>query len=122
MLYGPAIFFAKASLFLLYLRLFSPDRWTRNLIYGGLIITFTFYLATTIAFGALCIPRQAETWAEAAFSPHCHQVLVMIYVQGVFNVVSDFYVLVIPIPVVLKLQLPIQKKIGICAIFMTGLL
>lgn len=122
MLYGPVVFFAKASLFLLYLRLFSPDRWTRNLIYFGLVTTFVMYLATTVAFGVLCLPRPRESWLEALLSPRCTKSLSMTYVQGVFNVVSDFYVLILPIPVTLKLQLPLQKKIGVCAIFMTGLL
>jgi hypothetical protein len=122
MLYGPVVFFAKASLFLLYLRLFSPDRWTRNLIYFGLVTTFVMYLATTVAFGVLCLPRPGESWLEALLSPRCTKSLSMTYVQGIFNVVSDFYVLIIPIPVTLKLQLPLQKKIGVCAIFMTGLL
>ncbi|MCJ1346583.1 hypothetical protein MMC31_004801, partial [Peltigera leucophlebia] len=48
--------------------------------------------------------------------------MVMTYVQGIFNIVSDFYVLVLPLPVVWKLQLPLRKKIAVSAVFMTGLL
>jgi len=122
MLYGPAIFFAKLSLLLLYLRIFSPDRWTRYLIYLGIISSFALYLATSITFGALCLPRGSETWAAALYSARCKSTTNMTYIQGIFNVVSDFYILFIPIPVVLKLHLPMQKKIGVVAIFMTGLL
>jgi hypothetical protein len=122
MLYGIVIFFAKASLFLLYLRLFSPDRCTRNLIYFGLVVTFLVYLGTTVATGAFCIPRPGESWFGAVISLRCSKGLFMAFVQGIFNVISDFYILVIPVPVVLKLQLPLRKKIGVCAIVMTGLL
>lgn len=122
MLYGPVIFFAKASLFLLYLRLFTPDRWTRKFIYLGLVITFAAYLATTVAFGGFCLPRPSESWAEALLSPRCGKATGMTYIQGIFNVVSDFYILILPVPVVIKLRLPLKRKIGVCAIFMTGLL
>lgn len=42
--------------------------------------------------------------------------------QGTINLLSDFYLLVVPIPAVLALQLPKKKKIGVIAIFMTGFL
>ena len=122
MVYGPGIFFAKLSLFLLYLRLFKPNLWTRACIYFGIASTFAVYVATTVAFGALCIPRSGETWLEADFSPRCRSSLVMSYVQGIFNVVSDFYLLILPIPVVWNLQMPMRKKIGVLTIFTTGFL
>ncbi|KAL9604094.1 MAG: hypothetical protein Q9219_000682 [cf. Caloplaca sp. 3 TL-2023] len=40
--------------------------------------------------------------------------------QGAINIATDFYILLLPIPGVLQLQLPLKRKIGICAIFMTG--
>lgn len=43
-------------------------------------------------------------------------------VQGIFGLVTDFYLLFIPVPAVLSLQLPTRKKIGVIAIFMTGFL
>ncbi|KAL8716768.1 MAG: hypothetical protein Q9225_005935 [Loekoesia sp. 1 TL-2023] len=41
---------------------------------------------------------------------------------GTMNLASDFYLLFIPIPAVLSLQLPKSKKIGVIAMFMTGFL
>ncbi len=122
MLYGPTVFFAKASLFLLYLRLFHPNQSTKIMIYFGMIFTLVFYAATTATFGVLCIPRSGETWMESDFSSRCKKSIVMTYVQGIFNVVSDFYLLLLPIPVVWNLQMPLRKKIGVLTIFMAGLL
>lgn len=122
MIYGPTVFFAKLSLFLLYLRIFSPDRWTRLMIYLGAITCFICYMVTAVTMTALCIPRHEESWIIALLSSRCHKAITMTYVQGVFNIVSDFYLLLLPIPVVWKLQLTLRKKIGISAIFMTGLL
>ncbi|KAI0390862.1 hypothetical protein F5Y17DRAFT_37568 [Xylariaceae sp. FL0594] len=41
---------------------------------------------------------------------------------GVLSVVTDFYVLAIPITLVLSLRLPRKRKYGVCAVFFTGLL
>lgn len=121
MVYGPTVFFAKLSLFLLYLRIFSPDRRTRFFIYFGIACTFIVYMTTAITATALCAARKGESWPVALLSSRCSKAMAMTYIQGIFNVVSDFYVLILPIPVVWKLQLPLRKKIGVCAIFMTGL-
>ena len=121
MTYGPTVFFAKLSLFALYLRLFHPAYWTRILIYFGILITFVFYTAITVAEGVLCIPRSGESWAKAT-STRCHQDVYVGFYLGLFNVVSNFYILILPIPVIWQLQMPTRKKIGVCAIFMTGIL
>ena len=122
MLYGPSVFFAKLSILLLYLRIFSPDRWTRLFIYLGIWVIFIYYMVTASIFVGLCSPRHGESWPVALLSSRCGETMVMTYVQGIFNIVSDFYVLVLPLPVVWKLQLPLRKKIGVSAVFMTGLL
>ena len=41
---------------------------------------------------------------------------------GAFNLISDIYLLCVPIAAVLKLQLSFKNKIGIILVFMTGLL
>ena len=122
MLYGPTVFFAKLSLLLLYLRIFSPDRWTRLFIYFGIGVIFIVYTVTASILVGLCIPRKGESWALGLLSSRCRDTMAMTYVQGIFNIISDFYVLVLPLPVVWKLQLPLRKKVAVSAVFMTGLL
>ncbi|CAF9938930.1 MAG: hypothetical protein HETSPECPRED_001426 [Heterodermia speciosa] len=39
---------------------------------------------------------------------------------GVFGVISDIYILGLPIPTTLKLNLPLRKRLGVIAIFMIG--
>jgi hypothetical protein len=40
--------------------------------------------------------------------------------QGAFGVFSDLYILVIPIPAILKLHLPTQRKLAVLSMFLTG--
>lgn len=41
---------------------------------------------------------------------------------GIFNVLSDFYILIIPLPAVATLKVPKRTKIGVYLIFSTGAL
>ena len=81
-----------------------------------------FYTASLLTEAIDCTPRPRETWREARLSKRCGQDLTLGYVIAAFNVLSDFYLLAIPIPIVWKIQLPLRKKIGISVVFMTGFL
>jgi hypothetical protein len=115
-----AITFTKLSLLLLYLRLFSPSRRARYLILFGIILIPLFYTACLLKDIITCTPRPGENWAKAGQSMRCG--IDINYVLAPFNVLSDFYLLAIPISVVWKLQLPLRKKVGAGAVFMTGFL
>ena len=122
MAYGPTICSTKLSLLLLYLRIFSPNRYVRYAIYIGMIANVIFYGTITVVFGVLCIPRPGFGWLQTVQTARCRRSIDMDYPTGIFGVISDFYILIVPIPIVVKLNLSVKKKIGIVAIFMTGIL
>ena len=45
----------------------------------------------------------------------------MITIQSVINVVTDFYVLLLPIPRLVKLQVSRRRQIGLLLTFLSGL-
>ena len=124
MLYGPIAFCAKLSLFLLYYRIFARHQWIRYLTYLGIGSAAAMYTASTIVYGYLCLPRRGQSWLEAGFLPsRCQRQFIMLaYVRGPFNVLSDLYLLFLPLPAVWQLQLPLRKRLGIAGIFVTGAL
>ena len=122
LVYNPSIFFAKLALFLLYFRLFSSNRNIRIAIYLGIIIGGLFYLSADIVFLVTCVPRRGVKWASPQFAAQCSPAANMNYVQGIFGVVSDLYIFILPLPVLWNLQMPTRKKLGITAIFITGLM
>jgi len=113
---------AKLSLFLLYLRLFSVNKTTRYLIYFGIVTTSLFYFASMLVPIIACSPRNGESRMVALGSARCAQDKQVGYVTTVFNVLSDFYLLIIPITIVSKLQMPTRRKIGVISLFMFGFL
>lgn len=116
------MFFAKLSLFLLFLRIFSCNRPTRYAIYFGIIINCHFYTAIILAFGIQCVRRPRTSWLATAGSARCRSTTVINYIQGSFGVVSDIYIFVLALPVLWGLQMAPPKKLGVIAIFLIGLM
>ena len=107
---GPSLFFAKASLLLLYLRIFGPEASTRYAIYIGLVFAFCLYWISIPLMAYYC-PR---LW--------CHRMWILSLVQGPLNVVLDLFILILPIPVVMKLQMSLQRRFAVLSVFLTGML
>lgn len=122
MSYPPTIFFTKLSLFLLYFRLFGPNLRIRYLIYFGIVFTALFYIACMLVGVISCSPSKGQTRLAAALSSRCNNTKTLSYVMSIVNIISDFYLLCLPIPVVWTLQLQVRKKIGVIAVFMTGIM
>lgn len=80
-----------------------------------------FYLVDTIFEIVLCIPRE-KIWNPLMTGGHCFNSNAAFQATGIFNVLSDFAILILPIPSVWRLKVPMRKKIGIMAIFSAGLL
>ena len=118
LVYGPIIFLVKLSLLLLYYRLFSCNKTMRFLIYFGIAFQALFYIASIGFYSAAEATCTQSSKAQAAFYL---REWVFTVVSGIVNVITDFYVLILPIAMVWSLQLTTRRKIGVIAIFSTGL-
>ena len=107
---------------MLFLKLFGRLRWMRIAVWVGLISTAIFYAASFIVFFVLCGPSGGKDWLEASQTQRCQRSDIFGVIQGAFNVLSDFGLLLLPLPAVWALKLSVSKRLGVCAIFMTGLL
>lgn len=93
----------------------------RILIYLGVGYTLLGNIIATILFGTLCTPRKGETLGESFQSSTCAENVHKIRQgSGTLNLVGDIYILILPVPSILKLQLPKKRKLSLLVIFMTG--
>lgn len=112
-MYGPSIWMIKLSLFLLILQIFGTLRWLRHLVYVGILVTGLVYFAIMVAMAALCAPRNGYTkldYLSAIAAPKCARNDYINTWPGLFNIMSDFYLLIIPLPAIWGLQLPTKKR------------
>lgn len=120
MMLGSTIFFSKSSLLLLYYRVFSPDKIFRYKLYAAFVFIAVTTLPSIPMYLAVCLPGRDGSW-EAA-SAKCGKTNVYSYVQGPANVIFDLFALYLPASVIINLHMPLRRKIGVLAIFMTGTL
>lgn len=100
---------------MLYYRLF-PGKTFRLVIYG--IGTFLLLLLVAGLVGMIfqCIPVQS-IWMPQ-LEHRCFDQLAFYIATGSLNLVTDFFVVLMPIPILWGLQLPTARKYGLVAVFL----
>ncbi|KAM7210433.1 hypothetical protein V8F06_014181 [Rhypophila decipiens] len=114
--------FVKLTLLGLYLRLFQVSRLAFWMIWDGVVVVTVFYLVTTIVLLEACVPRGGKTWLETTFMGSCTPAQnALSKGSGVFGLISDLYILSIPVWLVSRLTMPPGRRVGVMAVFLTGL-
>ena len=113
---------AKLSLLLLYLRIFHCNVKLRYCIYVSIGWISLFYCGVFVALAILTIPKPGQTPLAASRPAETAEITQLILAHSAIGVATDFLIFCLPIPVLWKLQLPLRKRIGVLAIFTTGLL
>ena len=117
--YPVSIGFAKMSILLLYLRIFKINRSLRLAIYAGIAFTALYYTAVAgVAIRSIVHCNGITRIADPFCKNYAKPVTIM---NAVVNVVTDFYILVLPIPCIVKLQLSTRYRIGLLVVFGSGL-
>ena len=75
-----------------------------------------------VGFFIIYVPRKGESIFAILFKPRVRTGIQLAITLSAINIVTDFYILFLPIPAVWRLQAPLGKKIGISAVFLTGIL
>lgn len=91
-------------------------------VWTGATISTLFYVAVTVTAFALESPWPRETFLEDILSEHYAKFQKFSVPTGVIGTLVDWYLLILPIPAVLGLQISMARKVGILIIFMTGAL
>lgn len=116
----PALGLIKATIFLQYYQLFNPIRWMRICVMSGLVVTVLFYTAITITYISLMAQRPGETVAGTILSQHWVEAYNFFVPPGIVGTILDWYLLILPIPMVFNLNMTLAKKLAVLSIFMTG--
>jgi len=83
-----------------------------------------YYVSRIIVEIVLCTPRlrSGESLLTAFSSKKCINYYKRTYEIAAVNILSDLYLLGIPVSTVWGLQMQVRKKIGVIAVFTVGLL
>ena len=118
-IYFAAITCAKLTILALYLRVFTLRLYRISIYIIGSIVLVNWLTAFLLSC-LKCTPF-AFNWDRTVSDGHCSLDLNRLYEWITFpSIVTDVMILILPIPVVWKLQLPKLQKIGLATTFLTG--
>lgn len=95
------------------------------MVWTGMVVIITFCIAYIIVNLVACTPRSDEHggWIDPSMLARCSDIAPTLTLAGAYvSVLTDFYLLFIPLHMVPKLKLSLRKKVGLSFIFLTGFL
>lgn len=117
--------FIKLSFYMLFFQIFKIKTFMRWNIYITAAITIVFYLVITIILFVLMTPKPGTSFFEAllkAFIASTSPTINATFAMSYFNILSDLYIIILPISAVIRLNICRPRKIGVVIVFMTALL
>ncbi|KAK2611667.1 hypothetical protein N8I77_004997 [Diaporthe amygdali] len=122
-IYTLAAMFIKASIILLYVRVFSTtNKAFRLCIYFASFLTVALAVTFIVVILAACQPMEFFwTRYDGHSEGTCIDLGSFFVAFSIFNVSLDVFLLVLPIRQVLKLHMSARKKIIVCALMLLGI-
>lgn len=118
--YTPAVMFAKLAALFLYHQVFEHPRYRLIIVGIGVIIILQGVISFILAF-SICRPfRYFWTQAVDVNDGTCGDVMLFYKSYSIPSLVTDIAMLLLPWPILLKLQMPTSEKIGLILTFLTA--
>ena len=116
------MFFTKASIVLLYQRIFIPVKSARSIIWWAIWFVFWWNLLYTVALILTVSTECVGKEDKVAKGEECLDQSALVILATVINVVSDLMILIIPIVAIWGLQMAREPKLRLSAVFAVGLM
>ncbi|KAL1592403.1 hypothetical protein SLS59_009756 [Nothophoma quercina] len=111
----------KFAFLFFYLRL-SPDKTFRRLVYLGMTTNITIFIANILIACLQCMPFDEILHPGTHPDARCIPKIVVLIVPSILvqNIVQDIYILILPVPTVLHLQMSTRRKIAVLSVISFG--
>ncbi|KAI1457881.1 hypothetical protein F4805DRAFT_426738 [Annulohypoxylon moriforme] len=115
------MYFSKAPVLVLYVRIFGVKKWLRVISYATLLLSLIIFLTTITVVGATCSHTVVDV-NDVYLLEKCLATTISVgVVNGSAAVVTDIIIITLPLPVIARLSLPFHKKLGVAMVFLTGI-
>ncbi|KAJ6114835.1 hypothetical protein N7486_000613 [Penicillium sp. IBT 16267x] len=117
--YGSVVPAVKMSIVLLYYRIF-PVTWFRRVLYGISFLVLGWGIAIIVTAGFQCQPYDYfwKQYTDPTAEGSCIDVYAFFLSNGSLSVFTDFVILICPISMVWRLQMPMRRKLTVLGIFL----
>lgn len=120
-LYGITLMFIKLAVLCFYGRIFAPSAWVTWSVRVTAAAVIMWMVSVVLETFLLCRPL-AFNWDTTIPGGSCGDRNAVFVIAGVTNMITDFMVLLLPVPCILKLQMPPGQKFGLLIVFCMGIL
>lgn len=118
--YNSYLWLQKLVLLDLYQRLIQDLPYEKWLIRAYLVVFFLTYTTVQVVTFAECKPFYLYWQVIPAPGP-CAEAQVQLIALGVLNIVTDFMLIILPLPVIFKLKAPTSRKAQLIILFTLGI-
>lgn len=118
--YTPAVMFAKLAALFLYYQVFEVPFYRRIIVAIGVIVVLQGIVSLILAF-SICRPFR-YFWTQAV-DPNdgvCGDVMLFYKSYSIPSLVTDVAMLVLPWPILAKLNIPTAEKVGLILTFLAA--
>ncbi|CAG9998331.1 unnamed protein product [Clonostachys byssicola] len=116
---GFSMFFAKAPVLLLLMRIFGVEKWLRWTCVVTLVVLFIATVAGDAYNAHKCNPPAVP---PMEFILSCADASALVgVILGPIGLAADIVIFILPIPVIVKLHMPLARKIGLGLVFLSGI-
>ncbi|CAI6336782.1 unnamed protein product [Periconia digitata] len=119
MLYNPAIFFTKLSILFFYYTLF-PSVTFRRVLWGVGVFILCYSITSSFVNLLQCVPIAANWDPVLAATAKCVDFGAELIALSTINAVTDFALLVLPMPILWRLHLSLKKRLSVMAMLALG--
>ncbi|PYH87986.1 hypothetical protein BO71DRAFT_436202 [Aspergillus ellipticus CBS 707.79] len=116
--YDFAIASTKLSVLALYHRIFITPKF-RLIVLATVVWVILWLMTMEIVLGLECRPIQ-KFWSSGVAGT-CFNLVAFSYFTNITNLLTDIWIFLLPVPVILRLQITREKKLGLSLLFSVGL-
>ncbi len=120
-LYNPILALVKSSVLIFLTRLFGQKDWVRRSLLWLNVANISQMVAVFFAIMLQCTPV-AFNWDLTIRGGHCVDRRILYVSTSVFNILTDFIILGLPLWVFTSLKIPRRTKIALLVVFLLGFL
>ncbi|KAI6082199.1 hypothetical protein F4821DRAFT_219273 [Hypoxylon rubiginosum] len=117
-IYSVIIVTIKWSILAFYQRIF-PQHWFRWALLGVAVFMGAWMFTTVFAISFQCIPIEYN-WDTTIAGGHCINIGQLALVTSILNVLTDVAILVLPLPLVWRLNVTPKRRWGLIVLFALG--
>ena len=118
LIYNLSLTFTKVSILLQYLRIFTTKQFR---VSCWALLGFVAVYSTWTFFASIfeCMPV-AYFWDKTIKGGHCMNEYAVWFTNAGVNIVTDFAIIILPMPVLRSLNLPLKQKRALMLVFTLG--